>query len=38
MYVGDRFRKNILVEYGFRLLCVYDNRLLKFEEFEKKIN
>ncbi len=38
MYAGDRSRKNTLVEYGFRLPSAYDNRPLKFEEFEKKIN
>ena len=38
MYAGDRSRKNTLVEFGFRLPCAYDNRPLKFEEFEKKIN
>lgn len=38
MYAGDRSRKESLVEYGFRLPCAYDNRPLKFEEFEKKIN
>ena len=38
MYAGDRSRKTSLVEYGFRLPCAYDNRPLKFEEFEKKIN
>ena len=38
MYAGDRSRKNTLVEYGFRLPCAYDNRALKFDEFEKKIN
>ncbi|NFN94192.1 excinuclease ABC subunit UvrB [Clostridium botulinum] len=38
MYAGDRSRKNTLVGYGFRLPCAYDNRPLKFEEFEKKIN
>ena len=38
MYAGDRSRKDSLVEYGFRLPCAYDNRPLKFEEFEKKIN
>ncbi|MGL6184149.1 MAG: excinuclease ABC subunit UvrB [Clostridium chrysemydis] len=38
MYAGDRSRKNTLVDYGFRLPCAYDNRPLKFEEFEKKIN
>ena len=38
MYAGDRSRKDTLVEYGFRLPCAYDNRPLKFNEFEKKIN
>ncbi len=38
MYAGDRSRKESLVEYGFRLPCAYDNRPLKFQEFEKKIN
>ena len=38
MYNGDRSRKNSLVEYGFRLPCAYDNRPLKFEEFEEKVN
>ncbi|MBZ4662471.1 MAG: uvrB [Caloramator sp.] len=38
MYAGDKSRKDNLVEYGFRLPCAYDNRPLKFEEFEKKIN
>jgi excinuclease ABC subunit B len=38
MYAGDRSRKDTLVEYGFRLPCAYDNRPLKFAEFEKKIN
>ena len=38
MYAGDRSRKDTLVEYGFRLPCAYDNRPLKFVEFEKKIN
>lgn len=38
MYAGDRSRKDSLVEYGFRLPCAYDNRPLKFEEFESKIN
>ena len=37
MYAGDRSRKDTLVEYGFRLPCAYDNRPLKFPEFEKKI-
>ena len=35
MYFGDRTRKQSLVENGFRLPCAYDNRPLKFEEFEK---
>lgn len=38
MYSGDRSRKDTLVEFGFRLPCAYDNRPLKFSEFEKKIN
>ncbi|KOF58062.1 excinuclease ABC subunit B [Clostridium sp. DMHC 10] len=38
MYGGDRSRKNTLVDYGFRLPSAFDNRPLKFEEFEKKIN
>ena len=38
MYAGDRSRMDSLVEYGFRLPCAYDNRPLKFEEFENKIN
>lgn len=38
MYAGDKSRKDTLVEYGFRLPCAYDNRPLKFQEFEKKIN
>lgn len=38
MYAGDRSRKNTLVDYGFRLPCAFDNRPLKFDEFEKKIN
>ena len=38
MYAGDRSRKDTLVEYGFRLPCAYDNRPLKFTEFEKKVN
>ena len=38
MYAGDRSRKDTLVEFGFRLPCAYDNRPLKFSEFEKKIN
>ena len=38
MYNGDRARKEILVEYGFRLPSALDNRPLKFDEFESKIN
>ncbi|MGL5244597.1 MAG: excinuclease ABC subunit UvrB, partial [Sarcina sp.] len=38
MYAGDKSRKESLVEYGFRLPCAYDNRPLKFSEFERKIN
>ena len=37
MYNGDRSRKDMLVKYGFRLPSAYDNRPLKFEEFEKKM-
>ena len=38
MYNGDRSRKQNLVDYGFRLPSALDNRPLKYEEFEKKIN
>lgn len=38
MYNGDKARKDNLVEFGFRLPSAYDNRPLKFAEFEKKIN
>ena len=38
MYNGDRARKDSLVNYGFRLPSAYDNRPLKFEEFEQRIN
>lgn len=38
MYNGDRARKMNLVDYGFRLPSALDNRPLKFDEFEKKIN
>ena len=38
MYGGDRSRKTSLVEYGFRLPSAYDNRPLRFEEFEDKLN
>ena len=37
MYNGDHARKDALVKYGFRLPCAYDNRPLKFEEFEGRI-
>jgi excinuclease ABC subunit B len=38
MYAGDQSRKNTLVEYGFRLPSAKDNRPLRYEEFEKRIN
>ena len=38
MYNGDRARKTTLVDYGFRLPCAFDNRPLKFEEFEQRLN
>jgi excinuclease ABC subunit B len=38
MYNGDRSRKKTLVEFGFRLPSALDNRPLRFEEFEKRIN
>jgi len=38
MYNGDRARKEVLVDYGFRLPSALDNRPLKFPEFEDKIN
>lgn len=38
MYSGDRSRKENLVNYGFRLPSALDNRPLKFEEFEKRLN
>ena len=38
MYNGDRARKEVLVDYGFRLPSALDNRPLKFNEFENKIN
>lgn len=38
MYNGDRMRKQTLVDYGFRLPSALDNRPLRFEEFEAKIN
>ena len=37
MYNGDRSRKDMLVKYGFRLPSAYDNRPLRFEEFEEKM-
>ncbi len=37
MYNGDRSRKENLVEYGFRLPAAFDNRPLRFDEFEKRI-
>ncbi|MBO5884688.1 MAG: excinuclease ABC subunit UvrB [Clostridia bacterium] len=37
MYNGDKSRKQSLVDYGFRLPSAYDNRPLKFEEFEKRL-
>ena len=38
MYNGDRARKTVLVDHGFRLPSALDNRPLKFEEFEEKVN
>jgi len=38
MYNGDRARKDMLVNYGFRLPSAYDNRPLNFGEFEKRVN
>ena len=38
MYNGDRARKEMLVKYGFRLPSAFDNRPLKFNEFEDRIN
>ena len=37
MYNGDRARKESLVRYGFRLPCAFDNRPLRFEEFEGRV-
>jgi excinuclease ABC subunit B len=37
MYAGDRSRKETLIEHGFRLPSAFDNRPMKFEEFDKKI-
>ena len=38
MYNGDSARKESLVEYGFRLPCAFDNRPLKFDEFEQRVH
>jgi excinuclease ABC subunit B len=38
MYFGDRARKDVLVEYGFRLPSAVDNRPLTFDEFQERIN
>lgn len=38
MYNGDRSRKESLVEYGFRLPSAYDNRPLRFQEYEERVN
>ena len=38
MYNGDHARKQSLVDYGFRLPCAFDNRPLKFEEFEERFH
>jgi excinuclease ABC subunit B len=38
MYNGDRARKEVLVDHGFRLPSAMDNRPLRFEEFESKVN
>jgi len=38
MFHGDRSRKNVLVDYGFRLPSARDNRPLTFEEFENRVN
>jgi excinuclease ABC subunit B len=38
MFNGDRSRKNVLVEYGFRLPSAVDNRPLRFEEWEERVN
>ncbi len=37
MYNGDRARKEVLIDYGFRLPAAFDNRPLKFEEFEERM-
>lgn len=38
MYNGDRSRKEALVDYGFRLPSAFDNRPLKFQEYEERVN
>ena len=38
MYAGDRARKNMLVEYGFRLPSAFDNRPLTFDEFRQRVH
>ena len=38
MYLGDRSRKEVLVDYGFRLPSALDNRPLDFQEFEERVN
>lgn len=38
MYHGDQSRKQVLVDYGFRLPCAKDNRPLKYEEFNSRVN
>ena len=38
MYFGDRSRKEVLVDYGFRLPSALDNRPLDFQEFEERVN
>jgi len=38
MYEGDKSRKKTLIDYGFRLPAAYDNRPLKFSEFEQRVN
>ena len=38
MYNGDRARKTSLIDFGFRLPSAYDNRPLKFEDFEQRVN
>ncbi len=38
MYAGDASRKKTLIDYGFRLPSAKDNRPLKFDEFEERVN